>query len=62
MARRPKAKPTNESSVETWMLVSNDNDSETASDKGDLGKLELWVEIRKQVKILREGIEDEPSV
>jgi hypothetical protein len=41
------------------VLVSDDFGDALASDKGDLDRLELWVEIKKQIKILREGIEEE---
>ncbi|KAM6525855.1 hypothetical protein FALCPG4_011390 [Fusarium falciforme] len=62
IARRSKAKPTVRTSVEAWVLVGDDFGSTTVLDKGDLEQLELCVEIKKQVKFLREGIEDENDV
>lgn len=59
IARRSKARPTVGTSAEAWVLVGDDFGSTTVLDKGDLEQLELWVEIKKQVKFLREGIEDE---
>jgi len=59
IARRSKTKPTIGGSAEAWVLVSDDFGDALASDKGDLDRLELWVEIKKQIKILREGIEEE---
>ncbi|KAM5360690.1 hypothetical protein ACJA88_014739 [Fusarium oxysporum] len=59
IARRSKIKPTVGGSAEAWVLVDDDFGDAVASDKGDLDKLELWVEIKKQIKILREGIEEE---
>ncbi|RYC86335.1 hypothetical protein BFJ63_vAg10858 [Fusarium oxysporum f. sp. narcissi] len=59
IARRSKTKPTVGGSEEAWVLVSDDFGDALASDKGDLDRLELWVEIKKQIKILREGIEEE---
>ena len=40
-------------------MVSDDLGSVIVSDEGNLDKLEFWVEIKEQVKILREGMEDE---
>ncbi|KAF4948583.1 hypothetical protein FSARC_13703 [Fusarium sarcochroum] len=61
IARRSKANPTVRSSAEAWVLVSDDSSSITVSDEDDLDKLELWVEMKIQVEILREGIEDKNS-
>ncbi|KAJ4265261.1 hypothetical protein NW762_004546 [Fusarium torreyae] len=58
IARRSKAKPTIASSAEAWVLVSDDLSAAPVMAEGDLDKLEFWVEIKKQVKILREGMED----
>ncbi|RGP65179.1 ATP-dependent zn protease [Fusarium longipes] len=58
IAGRSKAQPT-ESSEGAWILVSDDQSCEETQDEDNLDKLELWIEIRKQVKILREGMEDE---
>ncbi|UZP41715.1 hypothetical protein NXS19_009531 [Fusarium pseudograminearum] len=59
IAGRSKEKPTKPSCEENWVLVSDDKVSGVTQEQGDLSKLELWVEIKKQVKILREGMEDE---
>ncbi|KAF5573958.1 ATPase [Fusarium pseudocircinatum] len=59
IARRSKTKPAVEGSAEAWVLVGDEFGAALASDKDELDRLELWVEIKKQVKILREGIEDE---
>lgn len=39
------------SSDASWVLMDDEN--------GGLNKFELWVEIKKQVAILREGMDDE---
>jgi transitional endoplasmic reticulum ATPase len=59
IAGRSKEKLTKPSCVDAWILVADDQVSEEIREADDLNKLELWVEIRKQVKILREGMEDE---
>lgn len=59
IARRSKTKPTVEVSAEAWVLVSDEFGANLASDNGELDRLELWVEIKKQIEILREGIEEE---
>ncbi|KAF4503397.1 ATPase [Fusarium agapanthi] len=59
IARRSKNKPTGGGSAEAWVLVSDDFGAALASDKDGLDRLELWVEIKKQINILREGIEEE---
>ncbi|KAF5664361.1 atp-dependent zn protease [Fusarium heterosporum] len=59
IARRPKGDLSETTCEESWILVSDDRTSGAALEKDDLDKLELWIEIRKQVKILREGIKDE---
>ncbi|KAF5716175.1 ATPase [Fusarium mundagurra] len=59
IARRSETKPAVGGSGEAWVLVSDDFGDTLASDKSDLEKLELWIEIKKQIKILREGIEEE---
>lgn len=41
-----------------WVGVTNDDDG---SDDGDISDLVLWVEIKKQVAILREGMEEKRS-
>ncbi|RSL93647.1 hypothetical protein CEP52_013135 [Fusarium oligoseptatum] len=61
IARRSKAKPTIGTSAEAWVLVSDDFGSAPVSDEDNLDKLELWVEMKKQVKFLREGMEDEEN-
>ncbi|RTE69722.1 hypothetical protein BHE90_015894 [Fusarium euwallaceae] len=61
IARRSKAKPTIRSSAEAWVLVSDDFGSAAVSDEGDLDKLELWVEMKKQAKFLCECMGDEES-
>lgn len=43
-------------------MVDDDQSSGLIPDDSDLDKLELWIEIKKQIKILREGIEDEASM
>ncbi|KAI1036173.1 hypothetical protein LB504_011415 [Fusarium proliferatum] len=59
IARRSKTKPTVEVSVEAWVLVCDEFGADLASDNGELDRLELWIEIKKQIKILREGMEGE---
>ncbi|KAI1060253.1 hypothetical protein LB506_011226 [Fusarium annulatum] len=59
IARRSKTKPTVEVSAEAWVLVRDEFGADLASDNGELDRLELWVEIKKQIEILREGIEEE---
>lgn len=59
IARRSKTKTAVGDSAEAWVLVSDEFGHDVALDKGDLDKLELWIEIKKQIKILREGIEEE---
>lgn len=59
IARRSKTKRTSGGSAEAWVLVSDDHGSAITLNDGDLDRLELWVEIKKQIKFLREGIEDE---
>ncbi|CEI69275.1 hypothetical protein FVEN_g3974 [Fusarium venenatum] len=59
IAGRSKEKPTKPSCDDAWVLVADDQVSGKIRDADDLNKLELWVEIRKQVKILREGMEDD---
>ncbi|KAK7419309.1 hypothetical protein QQX98_003461 [Neonectria punicea] len=61
IARRSKAKRTRGSSAESWVLVSDNEDSTGTFDEDDLDKLAFWVEIKKQVKLLREGIKDEEN-
>jgi hypothetical protein len=61
IAGRSKAKPVKPSCEGAWVLVRDDQSSGVIPDEGDLDKLELWIEIRKQVKILREGMKDEAS-
>lgn len=43
-----------ESADEGWVAIGDDDD--------DLDGLILWVEIRKQVAILREGMEEKPGL
>lgn len=59
IARRSETKVTSRGSAEAWVLVGDDDGFAMTSNDGDLDKLELWVEIKKQIKFLREGIEDE---
>lgn len=59
IARRSETKATSRGSAEAWVLVGDDDGSALSLNDGDLDKLELWVEIKKQIKFLREGIEDE---
>jgi SpoVK/Ycf46/Vps4 family AAA+-type ATPase len=46
-------------SEETLTRDMGDGWLDVASDDGDLDHLVLWVEIKKQVEILREGMEEE---
>lgn len=59
IARRSKTKPAIGVPAEAWVLVSDGFGDALTSDEVDLDRLELWVEIKKQIKILREGIEEE---
>lgn len=61
IAGRSKAKLTKSSCEGAWILVDDDRSSEVTPDEDDLDKLELWVEIKKQVKILREGMEEDTN-
>jgi transitional endoplasmic reticulum ATPase len=61
IAGRSKEKPTKPSCEEVWVLVSDDQSSGMTQEEDSLDKLELWIEIRKQVKILREGMDDDAS-
>jgi hypothetical protein len=46
-------------SDEAWELVSDgEGSSNDGEDDDGLEKLKLWVEIKKQVEILRQGIDD----
>lgn len=46
-------------SEEAWELVSDTEEGGSDDDDDDdLDKLKLWVEIQKQVEILRQGIEN----
>lgn len=51
-----KGKHANDSADDAWVLLG---EKEEEAGGGGLDKLTLWVEIQKQVEILREGIEDE---
>jgi hypothetical protein len=42
--------------------VDDNQSSGETPDEDDLDRLELWIEIRKQVKILREGMEDKAAM
>lgn len=44
------------------MLVSDDETEVPSGGGDDLDKLELWVEIKKQVTILRKGMEEEEEL
>ncbi|GJN70750.1 ATP-dependent Zn protease [Purpureocillium lilacinum] len=63
--RRPGAKrmamPSTVDGPDDWVEISDRSLKSPATRQGrsDLDKLILWVEIQKQVKILREGMEDE---
>ncbi|KAF4990602.1 hypothetical protein FGRMN_8361 [Fusarium graminum] len=59
IARRSKVNSSETTCDGSWVLVSDRQTSGVVPDKDDLNKLELWIEIRKQVKILRAGIKDE---
>lgn len=43
------------SSEDAWIVI---DDGQEVNDPDDLGGLKLWVEIQKQVEILREGMDD----
>lgn len=59
IARRSEDKPVVGGSPEAWVLVSDELGDALASDNDAIDKLELWIEIKKQIKILREGMEEE---
>ncbi len=40
-----------------WVVADAGDEEDGGDDDGDLDKLVLWVEIQKQVAILREGME-----
>ncbi|KAM0343534.1 hypothetical protein ACHAPU_008429 [Fusarium lateritium] len=61
IARRSKVNSARSSCDGFWVLVGDCQSPGASWDEDDLSKLELWTEIKKQVKILREGIEDESS-
>lgn len=62
IAGRAKASPPKSSGEEAWVLVDDNQSSGLTPDNSDLNKLELWNEIQKQIKILREGMENEASM
>lgn len=62
IAGRSKTKPAKPSCETAWVLVDDGQSSEVTPDEDDLDKLDLWVEMKKQVKILREGMEDEATM
>ncbi|KAG9495544.1 hypothetical protein J7337_013793 [Fusarium musae] len=59
IARRSEDKPAVGGSSEAWVLISDEFGGALASDNDAIDKLELWIEIKKQIKILREGMEEE---
>lgn len=61
IAGRSKTKPAKAGCEAAWVLVEDSQSSEETHDEDDLDRLELWIEIRKQVKILREGMEDKAT-
>lgn len=62
IAGRAEANPVKSSCEGAWVLVEDDQSSGLILDNSDLNKLDLWIEIKKQIKILREGIENEASM
>ncbi|KAH6666536.1 P-loop containing nucleoside triphosphate hydrolase protein [Plectosphaerella plurivora] len=65
IARRTKGKRASGGSGDAWVLVSDDEGPGSDGSEGgedDLDKFELFVEMKRQVKILREGIEDEKDM
>ncbi|RFN43338.1 putative atpase yjob [Fusarium flagelliforme] len=62
IAGRSKTKPAKAGCEAAWVLVEDSQSSEATHDEDDLDRLELWIEIRKQVKILREGMEDKATM
>lgn len=62
IAGRAKTNPPKSSGEEAWVLVDDNQSPGLAPDNSDLNKLELWIEIQKQIKILREGMENEASM
>lgn len=59
IARRSEDKPAVGGPAEAWVLVSDEFGDALASDNDAIDKLELWIEIKKQIRILREGMEEE---
>lgn len=62
IAQRSKTHRSSGNSADTWVLVSDDETEVPSGGGDDLDKLELWVEIKKQVTILRKGMEEEEEL